>query len=128
MRTKEGNKSRLHKRQKRITRTRIMVCDSAMGWERQDRWIFHYNAATVSSSTANPPRRRIPEPKYPQRKRPRKRRQIMSILGECNDGHAYKLRAVSGVAALSLSTPDARLAPHSCTQPHTKTRLSSATC
>jgi hypothetical protein len=52
--------------------------------------------------------------------------QITSTRGECNDRHAYKLRAVSGVAALSLSTPDARLAPHSCTQPHTKTRPSSA--
>ena len=52
MNTKEGNKSRVHKRQKRTTRTRIMACDSTMGWERQDRRVFCYNAATVSSSTA----------------------------------------------------------------------------
>jgi hypothetical protein len=80
-----------------------MACDSTMGWERQDRRVFplqcsHGVPNNSKSSQAQNSKTQI----SPTKEAKKKLRQNTAILRECNDGHAYKLRPVSGAAALSL--------------------------
>jgi hypothetical protein len=71
LKTKEGIKSR-YTTAKRTQGHGLWHATAPWAEKGRTGGFSHYNAATVSSTTANPLRPRIPEPKYPQRKKHRK--------------------------------------------------------